>query len=154
MSKGLLKIWLILWIVGLPLVHIHPEIDHAHGMPGHVHGGTFHSVLSNTPVCTYENHRHHHQSLAPGEPFGPSHASPHVAHGLEHTTYGFSVLNSSIDPVHDGLVPQTTYDGIATSDAEAAGFSLPSLLNHSPPKILFPALARFLSPRAPPLLFA
>jgi len=41
MRKTLLRLWLVLWVITLPLVHIHPDADHARGMPGHVHGGTY-----------------------------------------------------------------------------------------------------------------
>ena len=66
MHKTLLRIWLVIWVITLPLVHIHPEADHAHAKSGHVHGGTYHSILVNTPVHAHQGHdqeEHHHDGF-------------------------------------------------------------------------------------------
>ena len=147
MRHTLLRIWLIIWVVTLPLVHIHPEADHAHGMPGHVHGGTYHTVLSGTPICAYQDHQHHHASFSSGETFGLTHAPWHQSHGFEHSTYGFSVLNSSIDLQLEES--EILNDGVVIYALGVPGVSLPDI---SPRKSLTSILPKTLSPRAPPVL--
>ena len=51
-------LWLGAWLCVMPLVHVHPEADHRHGLAGHVHGGTFHTVFSPELACA---------SRAPGQ---------------------------------------------------------------------------------------
>lgn len=145
------RLWLMLWVICLPLVHIHPEADHAHGMAGHSHGGTFHTVLSSDPICAYEDHRHHHNSFAHGEPLENSDSSPHPLHGLEHANYGFFVLNSSLTPIGDGNLSDVSGVDLAVSGIESPTESGVSniplfLLSRTPSSILI----RSLSPRAPP----
>jgi len=152
MSNTFLKIWLILWVIGLPLIHIHPEADHAHGMPGHQHGGTFHTVLSGNPACAYEGHQHHHDSFSPGESFGTLDSPSHPSHGVEHSTYDFSVLNLSIDPIHEGNVSNSTSAAVGACETETPGSSFVSRTDSSPPEIPFSILPKNLSPRAPPIL--
>jgi hypothetical protein len=152
MAHILLRIWLILWVITLPLVHIHPEADHAHGMPGHVHGGTYHTALSSTPICAYENHQHHHDSFSPEEAF-PSPDSPiHPPHGLEHDTLTFSVLNSSIDPIFEESVSFPTSDIAVACEMETPSLSFVFAIDASPPATPFSILTNSLSPRAPPIL--
>ena len=152
MPNTFLRIWLILWVGLLPLVHIHPETDHAHGMTGHVHGGTFHTILSTTPICAYENHQHHHDSFSPGEPFGTSDSPIHAAHGLEHSTYGFSVLNPATDPIFEGSVSFSTSDVVVACETEIPSLSRVSTIDSSPPETSFSASTYILSPRGPPIL--
>lgn len=144
--------WLVIWVLWLPLVHIHPEADHAHGMSGHVHGGTFHTVLSSEPICAYEDHQHHHESFLPGEPFGTPDSSSHLPHGLEHSTYSFSVLTSSIDPIHEEQATNFTSDAVAVREAEARWFSCVSTMGLSSPNTAFSVVTHPSSPRAPPVL--
>lgn len=120
------RLWLILWVVCLPLVHIHPEADHAHGMTGHTHGGTFHTVVSSDPVCAYEDHRHHHDSFAPEEPPESSDSSSHPLHGLEHAAYGFPVLNPSLSHMSDGTVADFTSMDLLSSAIETPTLSCAS----------------------------
>ena len=150
MAKFLLRTWLIVWVVTLPLVHIHPEADHAHGMPGHVHGGTYHSILLNTPICAYQDHQHHHDSFSPDNTFGSSQHSSHPPHGFEHATYRFSVLNSQIDL--ESEKSGFPYDGVVFFEAKLLGKSDNLKLNVAQWKRLFSILPKTLLPRAPPVL--
>ncbi len=152
MINTFLKIWLVLWVITLPLVHIHPEADHAHGMSGHVHGGTYHTVLSTTPICAYEDHQHHHGSFSTGEPFGTLDSSTHIPHGLEHSTYSFSVLNSSIDPIFEGSLSDSTCDAVSARETETPRLSFVSVIDTSPPARPFWVLTNTLSARGPPFL--
>ena len=152
MAKTFLRLWLIFWVVTLPLVHIHPEADHAHGMPGHVHGGTFHTVLSSTPTCAYEDHQHHHGSFSSEEAFPSSDSPIHPPHGLEHSTLTFSVLSSSIDPILEGSVSFPTSDVVVACETEMPNVSFVSAIDASTPATPFSILANTLTPRAPPIL--
>ncbi len=146
------KVWLILWVICLPLIHIHPEADHAHGMPGHVHGGTFHTDLTDSPVCAYEDHRHHHDSYSAGKPFGTPGSSAHPLHGLEHSTYSFSVLNSSIDPIIEGNGSSTISAAAVSRRPETPGTFFVSRIDLFLPDMQLFVLSYILSPRAPPFL--
>lgn len=42
----LLRGWVVLWLLALPLFHIHPETDPHHGEAGHVHTVAVHTVFS------------------------------------------------------------------------------------------------------------
>ncbi len=145
-----LRIWLGVLIIGFPLVHVHPEADHSHGLPGHVHGGTFHSVVSPEFPCAYANHRHHHEPFSSGEPFGTADSSNHPLHGLEHPTIFFSAASVSVD--QELGKPGLSHDAVAELGVTAdqpivACFESPSsrlALNRS--------LLSSASPRAPPLL--
>jgi hypothetical protein len=39
-------LWVSSWLVLLPLVHVHPEIEHHHGDLGHVHHTVMHTVFA------------------------------------------------------------------------------------------------------------
>jgi len=154
MRKTLLRLWLVIWVVSLPLVHIHPEADHAHGISGHVHGGAYHSILVNTPVHAhqgYDQEEHHHDGFfSPGDVFGPSHSSSHPPYDFEETTYGFSVIKPSIDP--ESEKSEFYNDFVATDVVEP--FSTPGVAkpNFTSNKKLVSILHKTLSPRAPPIL--
>ncbi len=42
----MLRGWVVLWLIALPLFHIHPETDPHHGEAGHVHAVAVHTVFS------------------------------------------------------------------------------------------------------------
>lgn len=147
MPRVFLRVWLVVWVMTLPFVHIHPEADHAHGMPGHMHGGTFHTVLSSTPICAYEDHHHPH-SFAPGEAFGTPHSSSHP--GLEHFTWSFSVLAPSIDCGSEKV--ECPQDSLLTDARTSSGVSSVSHANISLQKRLPDIFSTARSPRGPPVL--
>jgi hypothetical protein len=152
MSHKYLKVWLILWVICLPLIHIHPEADHAHGMPGHVHGGTFHTDLTGSPICAFEDHRHHHDSHSPGKLFGIPDSSTHPLHGIEHDTYNFSVLNSSIDPILEENTSSTISVAAVTPKLETPGTFFVARINLFVPETRLLVLCCIPSPRAPPFI--
>ncbi|MDX2347680.1 MAG: hypothetical protein QNK38_02370, partial [Nitrospirota bacterium] len=106
MRNTFVQLWLIVWVITLPLVHIHPDADHAHGMSGHVHGGTYHTILLNTPVSDHQDHEQHQHDdfFSPGHTSVPSQFPSHPLHGFEETTYGFSVIKPSIDSASEKSV--------------------------------------------------
>lgn len=48
--------WVSLWMLAVPLFHVHPDADHLHGQAGHLHGGTVHTVMSPDLECEVESH--------------------------------------------------------------------------------------------------
>ena len=154
MAKTLLRLWLVLWVITLPLIHIHPEADHAHGMSGHVHGGTYHSILLNTPVHAhqgYDQEEHHHDGFFfLGDGFGASQAPLQPSHGFEEATYGFSVIKPSIDLESEKL--EFPNDFVLTDNVEPLSTPGVSTPNFTPKKRLFSILPSTRSPRAPPIL--
>jgi len=148
MRKTLLRLWLIIWVITLPLVHIHPDADHAYGMPGHVHGGTYHTILIDTPVSAHQDHQHDSFSL--GEAFGPSKSPSHPPHGFEEETYGLSLIKPSIDL--ESEKSEFPNDLVLTLNVEPLGLTGVSKPNFTPKKRRFSILPKTLSPRAPPIL--
>jgi hypothetical protein len=152
MSKTLLRVWLIIWVITLPLIHIHPEADHAHGMSGHLHGGTFHTILLNTPVSAHQDHeKHHHDGFFfLGDGFESSQPPLHPSHGFEEATYGFSIIKPSIDLESEKL--EFPNDFVLTDHVEPLSTPGVSKTNFTPKKRFFSILPKTLSPRAPPVL--
>ena len=87
--------WLSLWILAVPLFHIHPEADHRHGTGNHAHGGTVHTVFSPDLHCEYAAHGQ--ETGPPGEASGSLAVVSQATHALNHPEIGFSLLASSAD---------------------------------------------------------
>lgn len=152
MHKILLRLWLVIWVVTLPLIHIHPEADHAHGMSGHVHGGTYHSILINTPVHAHKDHEQHHHDgfFSPGDAFGPSHSESHPPYDFEEATYGFSVIKPSI--VLESEKSKVSHDVVVTNHVEGLNKTDVLTLHVRFKKRLPSILPTTISARAPPVL--
>ncbi len=155
MHKTLLRAWLVLWVITLPLVHIHPDADHSHGMSGHVHGGTYHSILVNTPVHAhqgyYQEEQHHDDDVfLSGDAFGPSQSPSPPLHGIEEATYGFSVIKPSI--ILESDKSKVSHDVVVTDNVEPLSTPGVSKQNFTLSKRLVLILPKTLSPRAPPIL--
>ena len=146
-SRLVVLVWVSLWMLAAPLVHIHPEADHRHGDTSHVHGGTVHTVFSQDLPCEYLIYDH--ASVADDESRCPLHLIAQPPHGLEHFEIDL-VLASSAEP----------QVGKGTALDVAAHFS------HAPPPARLQAvwqpqpspsltnlfLTTSLSSRAPPLV--
>jgi len=152
MRKTLLRLWLVIWVLTLPLVHIHPEADHAHGMSGHVHGGTYHSILVNTPVHAHQDHEQHHHDdfFSPEDGFGSSQSPSLPLHGIEEATYGFSIIKPSI--ILESEKSEVPHDVVVTDHVKPWSLTGISTLNVTTRKRPFSILPTALSPRAPPIL--
>ncbi len=153
MHKIVFRVWLVLWVITLPLIHIHPEVDHAYGMSGHVHGGTYHSILVNTPVHAhqgYDQEEHHHDGFFfLGEGFEPSHSPSHPPYDFEEATYGFSVIKPSI--VLESEKSQVTHDVVVTGHVEVLNKTDGLTPIVRPKKRLQSFPSATLSARAPPV---
>jgi hypothetical protein len=82
-------LWVSVWMLVVPLFHVHPEADHRHGEAGHAHGGTVHTVWSPDLDCEFANHENHEETVS---------SPAHFAHsGDRHTEFGLSLLTDSTD---------------------------------------------------------
>ncbi|HNP82855.1 MAG TPA: hypothetical protein PKN47_15450 [Nitrospira sp.] len=92
----MLRAWAVLWLLALPLFHIHPETDPHHGEAGHIHVAAVHTVFSADLEGEFGDHRdvHHH---APGTESGPSLSleGPHAWNADPELS--FSLLNDATD---------------------------------------------------------
>ncbi len=153
MYKTFLRIWLVVWVLTLPLVHIHPEADHAHGESGHLHGGTYHSILVNTPVHAHQGYPqedHHHDgffSLDDGS--GTSHSESHPPYDFEEATYGFSVIKPSL--VLESENAEFSHDLVVAHHAEILSVPCDLTKSLSLPRIHFSILSTNVASRAPPV---
>ena len=88
-------LWLVLWMLVIPLIHVHPEADHRHGIADHVHGGVFHTVFSQDLEGEYGHHVHAHDAPVMQSPILPLLGAS--AELLRHPEIGLSFLSSSPD---------------------------------------------------------
>lgn len=95
LSYLLLSIWAIVWMLVVPVFHVHPETDHHHGEAGHHHGGIVHTIFSPDLDAEY-NHRHAHEGVGHS---GPSELaiSDHLSHPLANAEFVFTFLSSSTE---------------------------------------------------------
>ena len=87
-------VWVSLWMLAAPLVHIHPEADHHHGDPSHVHGGTVHTVFSPDLNCEFS--AYNHASVAEDESRCPLHLIAQPLHGAEHLEIDLALASSAV----------------------------------------------------------
>ena len=87
--------WASIWMLVVPLFHVHPEADHRHGDASHVHGGTIHTVFSPDLECEYTETVH--DPTCPKAVHQHLQARPHPGHALNHPEIEFSLLTVPID---------------------------------------------------------
>jgi hypothetical protein len=97
-TSVLLGAWTAVWMVAVPLVHVHPEADHRHGSVGHVHGGTVHTVFS--PDLDCEQGDRHVARTAQGTESASASFLGKAGHSLGHDEIGFTFLSASPDRQH------------------------------------------------------
>lgn len=92
--------WVSLWMLVVPLFHVHPDADHLHGQAGHLHGGTVHTVMSPDLECETERH----SSFATD-----SHDAGEAVAGLghRHIEIDFSLLTDSDRKSFNPFLSQT-----------------------------------------------
>src|SRR5690348_1478484 len=94
-SRVVLLSWASLWMLLVPLVHVHPEVEHNHGDPGHVHHAVTHTVFSAPLECEYPSEV---------DDFCPSGTHQHVqfnghhGHSFSHPEIEFALAASSATP--------------------------------------------------------
>ena len=138
--------WVILWMLMVPLFHVHPEVDHRHGYAGHVHGGTVHTVLSPDLACEYTARVHDETCLEAAHQH--LQASTHSGHAFNHPEIEFSLLSVPIDrPV---AKPGITVSGLPVIESTTVQRAVSSASSQPviSPAVLF--LSTALPLRAPP----
>jgi hypothetical protein len=99
-SRLLVLVWVSLWMLAVPLVHIHPEADHRHGDSSHDHGSTVHTVFS--PDLIGEFSVHDHSSVADKESRCPLHLVAQPSHGAEHFEIDVLLASSAAPQIGKG----------------------------------------------------
>ena len=94
-SRVLVLVWASLWMLMVPLFHVHPDADHRHGDASHVHGGTVHTVFSPDLECEYSNEVH--DPTCPDAAHQDLQALVHSGHGANHPEIEFSLLTVPVD---------------------------------------------------------
>lgn len=86
-------LWASLWMLAIPLFHVHPAVNHRHGGAVHAYGVTVHTVLSSDLDGEFDDHH----DVDPSE-VGASRVSlfDHHSHSWDqHPEIDFSLLNES-----------------------------------------------------------
>jgi hypothetical protein len=94
-SRVVVLVWASLWMLMVPLFHVHPDADHRHGDASHVHGGTVHTVFSPDLECEYTNEAH--DPTCPEAEHRLFQARAHSGHAFNHPEIAFSLLTSPVD---------------------------------------------------------
>ena len=92
----MVRTWIIIWMLAVPLFHVHPEADHHHGEAGHSHGGTVHTVFS----PDLDGEFHDDQDTAAGveqQATNQITVSGHPSHASDYTELEFSFATDSTD---------------------------------------------------------
>lgn len=138
--------WLILWMLAIPLIHVHPDMHQHQGIAGHDHGGIFHTVFSQDLDGEYGHHAHAHDAPVIQPSVLPFLGA--VAGLLNHPEIGFSFLSSSPDqPSAKQVLSQALLAELDLTLLTRPGF-LTRLDIFPAPSLLL--LAHDLSGRAPP----
>lgn len=141
LPSKVLRGWVILWMLAVPLFHVHPQADSHHGEPGHVHSGTVHTVFSPDLDGEYGGHDSR-ASIGTG----PS----HVSHPWqEHAELAFSLLGDFSDrKICKPFLSVVTCEAVLTLPTMAQGTEAGTMTLWS---ASVADLARELPSRAPPL---
>lgn len=92
----MLRAWIMIWMLAVPLFHVHPEADQHHGEAGHIHGGTVHTVFSPDLDGEFSSPRHA-AAAAEARPTTQTTLSPHPFHASDYAELGFSFVSDSTD---------------------------------------------------------
>ena len=142
-----LPAWLAVWMLAMPLVHVHPEVDHRHGALGHVHGGTIHTVFSSALACEFA--AYNHASVSAGEARCPLHLVAQPFHALEYLEINFVFASSEQAQTGKVMVADAVV-GTNETDLSRGPRSLATTpLPDTPASFI---LASSISSRAPPTI--
>jgi hypothetical protein len=146
-SRIVVLAWVSLWMLMVPLFHVHPEADHRHGDANHVHGGTVHTVFSPDLPCEFSFYDH--ASVADHESRCPLHLIAQPLHGFEHFEIDVVLASSAEPQVGKG----TALDVAAHSSHAPPPARLHAVWQPQPsPSLTNLFLTTSLSSRAPPIV--
>ena len=91
-----LRSWIMIWMLAVPLFHVHPEADHHHGEAGHIHGGTVHTVFSPDLDGEFTSHRSTPVAVEP-QPTDQVTVTKHRSRASDYAELGFSFVSDSTD---------------------------------------------------------
>ena len=145
-SRVVLLSWASLWMLLVPLVHVHPEVEHNHGDPGHVHHAVTHTVFSAPLECEEPSEE---DDICPSGTHQHVQFNGHHGHSFTHPEIEFALAASSATPTVGKifLSPSTPIEDLQ-SPARITIFEAVSRRDVAP-TLLF--LATALPLRAPPV---
>jgi hypothetical protein len=95
-SRVVLLTWVSLWMLIMPWVHVHPEVEHSHGNPGHVHRAVTHTLFS--PPLECESQAQLHDDTCPTGTHQHIQFNGHHGHSITHPEIQFALAASSATP--------------------------------------------------------
>ena len=88
LAPMIIRVWVMLWVLSVPLFHVHPESAEHSGHDEAIHSGTVHSVFSADLDGEFDIHEASTHSAA--------NKSIHLSHTwFEHSELEFSLLTNS-----------------------------------------------------------
>ena len=88
LSPMMIRVWVMLWVLSVPLFHVHPEFAEPSGHAGTMRSGTVHTVFSGDLDGEFDSHEAAAHRAAD--------KSPHLSHTwFEHSELVFSLLTDS-----------------------------------------------------------
>ena len=146
-QQVMVVVWASLWMLAVPLVHIHPEADHRHGATDHQHGGTIHTVFSPDLNCEFAGYNH--AVISGDESYCPLHLVAQPLHGFDHFTIDVALATTAGSQVGKGTVLDVAAHTFQTYPA-ARPYAV--WQPHPIPSLTHRFLTSSLSSRAPPLV--
>jgi hypothetical protein len=145
-SRLLVLVWVSIWMLMVPLFHVHPEADHRHGDASHAHGGTLHAVFSPDLECEYKGDVH--DPACPESTHQHLQVRAHSSHAFNHPEISFSLLTVPIDRPLSKFGISVSGLPVAESPSAQRAVVVASLQPNASHAILF--LSTALPLRAPP----
>jgi len=141
-------LWASVWMLAIPLFHVHPSADHRHGGVLHTHGVTVHTVLSSDLHGEFGDH---HDGELADEASSEVALVDHRSHSVnEHPEVGFALLNDASE--RKVLKPFLTQAiAIDTSDVPRSDRYI-RIVNYPVPIRGFTIFVHEIRSRAPPIL--
>lgn len=148
--RMVLLTWVSLWMLMMPWVHVHPDVEHTHGTPGHVHHAVTHTLFS--PPLECESHAQLHNDTCPTGAHEHIQFNGHHGHSFTHPEIQFALAASSATPtVNKIFLSSSSLIEDVHSQAPPA-ISERASYGDVAPTLLF--LATALPLRAPPTLLS
>lgn len=148
-SRVPLLSWVSLWMLMVPWVHVHPDVEHTHGTPGHVHHAITHTVFSAPLEC---EHPSEHDDICPTGTHRHVRFNGHHGHSFTHPEIEFALATSTATPTISKifLSPASIIEDLQSP----APIAISKHASHRDiaPTLLF--LATALPVRAPPALLS
>lgn len=148
-SRRALLLWVSLWLLMVPWVHVHPEVEHNHGDPAHAHHAIMHTVFSAPLEC--ESHQPHPDDTHRSVLQQPMQLTGHHGHVSVHPEIDYVLASTSPCPTIDKAILSLSTIEAAPSTGPC-GCTRVAAARSIAPTIL--ALATTLPLRAPPAPFS